>query len=108
MREYAVSLGLPKSSILVEEYSQSTFENALYVSKLFLEPQKWKNVMVVTSDFHVNRARYIFEQLLKNTYKLHFVGSHGAEGNLKKLQLTIKEYVLLHTQRLLQHVFNRG
>lgn len=108
MRQYAISVGLPKSAILVEEHSQSTFENALYVSKLFLEPHRWKDVVVVTSDFHINRAKYIFEQLLKNTYTLNFVGSQGDEGSLKKIQVTIKEFILLHTQRFLQYVFNRG
>lgn len=108
MREYAISIGLPKSAILVEEYSQSTFENALYVSKLFLEPRGWKNVLVVTSDFHIKRARYIFEQLLKNTFRLTFVGSSGDESGVKKMQQSVKEFVLLHTQRLLQYVHNRG
>lgn len=107
MRQYAVSLGLPKSSILIEEHSQNTFENAFYVSKLFLEPRLWKKVLVVTSDFHINRAQYIFKQVLKNTCALDFVGSHGNESCLRKLQLTVKEFVLLHTQRLLQYVLNR-
>lgn len=107
MKQYAIKIGIPKTAIFLEEYSQNTFENVLYVSKLFLEPKKWEKVLVITSDFHVQRAKIIFNKNVSKQYNIDFLGSHGNEKGIKKLQLQIKEFLLSNTQWFFQYLINR-
>lgn len=107
MRAYAISLGVPKKSILVEEHSQNTFENAFYVTKLFLEPNNWKKILVITSDFHIRRTSRIFSKLLGSEYSLQFLAPKTNPGLAKKIQRQIKEYVLSPTQWFLQNFTHR-
>jgi hypothetical protein len=54
-----VSFGVPQSAILEEPESLTTLENAWFVAPLL--PSGTTSVVVVTSDFHVPRARLVFE-----------------------------------------------
>jgi uncharacterized SAM-binding protein YcdF (DUF218 family) len=51
--------GVPRSSILVEDLSRNTYENALY-SKELLEENGLKKVLLVTSALHMPRALRVF------------------------------------------------
>lgn len=105
MYQYAIRLGIPSKVLLVEEHSQNTFENAFYISKLFLEPRKWKKIVVITSDFHIARTQHIFNRLLGKTYQTEFIGAPADEGLMKQLRWRLKESLLSNTQWLFQHAF---
>lgn len=107
MREYAISLGIPKKSIHIEEHSQNTFENALYVTKLFLEPNNWKKVLIITSDFHIPRATRIFTKILGSEYYIRFAAPKSKEDLIRKIRWYIKEHFLSRTQGLLQNLVHR-
>ena len=57
MKEYALSLGIPEMNILAEEKSKDTLGNAFFTKITYLEKYNWKNVIVITSDFHLNRTK---------------------------------------------------
>lgn len=57
MREALIALGVPASAILCEDRSQITVENMLNARALL--PQKRPRVVLVTSDYHMLRARMI-------------------------------------------------
>ena len=67
MYEKALELGVPETSIIVENNSQNTIENILY-SLLELQRSMWlnkvKSVLLVTTTYHMRRslhlARYLF------------------------------------------------
>ena len=64
MQEFAKTLGVEDKDIFIEENSMDTVGNA-YFSKLFyLDPNRWKKIIVVTSDFHVKRSKFLFEKIL--------------------------------------------
>lgn len=73
MMDYAVSLGVSKRSILLEEKARTTLGNAYFTKKDVLEPRGWKNLAVVTSDFHVPRSDYIFRKVLGRAYTFKMV-----------------------------------
>ena len=64
MKQQALSLGIPESSILVEDQSMTTFENAKYSLKI-VQAQGYKSAAVVTHPYHTRRAGIIFAQFFK-------------------------------------------
>ncbi|MEK6959740.1 MAG: YdcF family protein [Nanoarchaeota archaeon] len=75
MKEYAVSLGVPEKNILTEEDSKDTIGNAYFTRKNLLEPNNWKNIIVVTSEYHIPRARYIFQKILRKDNRVEMIAA---------------------------------
>lgn len=63
MRRVLLDCGVPDSAIVMESESQNTCQNAWLSASLFHEGVR--RVLLVTSDFHMPRAAYIFEAVLK-------------------------------------------
>ncbi|MFH1089581.1 MAG: YdcF family protein [Candidatus Uhrbacteria bacterium] len=63
MKDYLVALGIDKEKIFLEEKSTDTIGNAYYTKQILLD-KNWKNIVVVTSDFHIERTKYIFSKIL--------------------------------------------
>ncbi len=55
-------MGVPSSAIIEEPKSLNTYENAVNVQKI-LDQKSIKEILLVTSAFHLPRARLIFEKL---------------------------------------------
>ena len=63
MEQYAVENSLiDKEHIIKEEQATTTAENAYY-SRIIVDEHDATNVHVVTSEFHMERARNIFEKV---------------------------------------------
>ena len=58
---YLLAKGAPASRIQVETVSYDTIGNAYFAKVLHIDPAEWRHLMVITSEFHMNRARAIFE-----------------------------------------------
>ena len=63
MRKLAIELGVPEAAIWIEPRSTSTIENARYSVKLLRNRLRKKDVsvIVVSSPYHTERARMLFE-----------------------------------------------
>lgn len=72
MSDYAVSLGIRREVLLLEEQSRDTVGNAYFTLRNFLEPNDWTSIRVVTSDFHIQRAAWVFEKVLGLGYDVSF------------------------------------
>jgi uncharacterized SAM-binding protein YcdF (DUF218 family) len=59
-----VSNLLSSGDVILETESTNTEENALWLLKLARE-RRWRSVLLVTSSYHMRRARYIFEQMME-------------------------------------------
>ncbi len=59
-----------KDAILCEDQSIDTISNAWYAKKLCLEPQGITSCILITSDYHMERARIIFEWVLGPQYTI--------------------------------------
>jgi len=73
MQRIAVALGVPKSKILLEEQSGSTYENAICTMKL-AEKMHLHSLAIVTSNYHIFRTKLLFRKLLPG-YDLKFSAS---------------------------------
>jgi len=70
MRRQAMALGLPEMALLVENRSQSTFQNAYYVEGLCRE-RNIRSVLLVTSAYQSRRAAMIFREVFGATISVH-------------------------------------
>jgi uncharacterized SAM-binding protein YcdF (DUF218 family) len=61
LRRLLVDLGVPPARILVEDKSRDTRENAALTRRL-LERRSLRKAILVTSAFHMRRARFLFER----------------------------------------------
>lgn len=60
MKRYAIENGVPEESILIEEFSQTTAENAVNTS-LFIKNRHIDRIVLVTSPYHQRRASLEFQ-----------------------------------------------
>ena len=61
MKKMAISAGIPKSDIYIDEYSETTGQNALNAQTIFAE-NNIKRVILVTSGYHQRRASLEFNK----------------------------------------------
>ena len=61
MRRFLTGYGVQEEMLLLETESTSTYENILYSKKLL--PEDVYEITIITSDFHLARARKIAENL---------------------------------------------
>lgn len=59
MKDYLIENGISESRIITEDESTSTYENLLYSQQLL--PDDVTSVTLITSDFHLQRAKIIAE-----------------------------------------------
>lgn len=76
---YLIGAGVPAGRVLVERYSYDTIGNAYFSRLVHVDPQGWKRLLVITSDFHLPRTQRVFEWVFGLTppasaYELHFRG----------------------------------
>ncbi len=62
----AVDRGVPARAIILEGRADSTYENALY-SRALMEQHGLRSALVVSSDYHMLRARLTFLYIFKKT-----------------------------------------
>lgn len=61
MRRYLVEKGIEAERLILEEESTTTYENLLFSKKLM--PESVKSVTIITSDYHLARARILAEKI---------------------------------------------
>jgi len=95
MRNYLLKLGVPKESIFLETKSKDTIGNAYYAKKLYFIPKKEKQAIVVTSEFHLERVKYIFKKIFGKNYKLKFVAVPSPFKGEKRQKIIKRQKELL-------------
>ena len=69
MQDQALSLGIPKNAIILEEKSNSTRENALF-TKESIKRHGYTSLILVSSPYHSKRANKIFKKIMGNEIKV--------------------------------------
>ena len=73
MRDYALLLGVQAEDVILEEDSKDTIGNAYFVKVNILEKNNWRNIVVVTSDYHLTRTEFIFNLVLGKEYNVEYI-----------------------------------
>lgn len=95
MFEYAQKIGIPATVLHKEENSQNTAGNAFYSATNFLIPNNWNKVVVVTSDFHLPRTKYIFDTFLGHEYSIRYESAPTDFSVKKWLKWKLSEKIML-------------
>jgi uncharacterized SAM-binding protein YcdF (DUF218 family) len=73
------SFGVPAASIVkLSHRADNTKDEAIEVAKL-VEARHWKRVLVVTSNYHARRARFIYGRVLPSSVTLRVSGARDSE-----------------------------
>ncbi len=93
MAEYLIAKGIRPNKIFLESWSLDTIGNAYGVLMLHCIPREFKNILVVTSDFHIRRSESIFRKvfsLANIQFNLNFISSNSvlneSEKEIKSLE----------------------
>lgn len=98
-RALAVKFGIPAQKILIEDRSRSTLQNALFAYEI-LKDTDLRKLTVVTSDFHMQRARFIFKKVFGHMdISIKFEAAELNEPRMRKLWLGLKERYYLGVNR---------
>lgn len=101
MARRAIEVGVPCSGIVIEDKSESTYDNAVFTREIVLQ-QNFKSAIVVSSAYHMRRSKMVFERVFKGTgVKLVFCAAKGTglcPGSYPvnyDNQLIVEEYIKL-------------
>jgi uncharacterized SAM-binding protein YcdF (DUF218 family) len=78
MQRDLMARGVPQSAIVhFPHFAASTREEA-YAFRELAESRGWKHVLVVTSNYHTRRARYVFRDVLDEQFDVRVVSAADA------------------------------
>lgn len=99
MVQTALALGISQDVIFTEKAALSTYQNAEFTLPIMKE-HGFESAIVVSSDFHMRRVKFIFDRVYKNSeIKLSYVGSDSGYNakrwwsDGKSRETTFNEYV---------------
>lgn len=81
---------IPKERVIQEPKADSTFTNAIYTKEIMLD-RELTSALIVTSEFHTSRTKYIFNKVFEDTeIRLNFIGSKNSFFGRKFWWLNLK------------------
>lgn len=125
MAEYLYQKGTHKGSVLLEKHSKDSLGNAYHLKTDIFIPHKESKAIIITSHFHLERIRYIFDKIFGPDYQFEFVGvqeklspeesssAKATEDKEKKVvqrqkELLEKTKAILATMKTGDHDFLKG
>ncbi len=78
----AVSLAAPEDAIILEEKATNTSENAEYVKEIMID-RNLKSAIIVSSPYHMRRARMIFRKEFEDREDISLQFSSVEDSNFK-------------------------
>lgn len=105
MQKYLLGKGISIDQILLEERSKDTVGNAYYSKKYIFIPLRQKEAIIITSDFQVERVKYIFHKIFGQKYKLKIIGIKSElPDSEREVAWQRQRELLLKTQALLSNM----
>ncbi|CAN5320803.1 hypothetical protein BH09BAC2_BH09BAC2_06710 [soil metagenome] len=110
-KQQAAALNVPDSSIIIENKSRNTFENAQFSKLMLYSLQLQPPYLLVTSAFHMRRSLYVFKKAgvdvipypcayIQGRDKINFGGLIPSAGTLADWEFYIKEAVGLAVYKI--------
>ena len=85
LKDFLIQKGVPSTAFLPLALSSNTVEDAV-MSKSILKEVEYKNLLILTSEYHLARVKFIFTEILKD-FNLSFNGviHHSIDDVLEPL-----------------------
>ena len=74
MKEFLVSKGVDESKVHLEEKSMDTISNAYFAKTEYFLNKEDSEAIIISSNYHIPRVKYIFEKTFGDSFNLEFVG----------------------------------
>lgn len=104
-REYLLGLGIARRKIYIENKSKDTIGNAYYAKKFYFIPRNEKGAIIITSDFHARRAKFIFQKVFGNDYRFKFIATPSFLGKKERTKAIKRQNELLRkTKEILKNM----
>lgn len=71
--DYLVSIGVPSHCLTLEETSKDTIGNAAWSKKIIEEKNLGKDIAIITSNYHQQRAQMIFNHIFGEQYTIQTI-----------------------------------
>ncbi|HUH27034.1 YdcF family protein [Gelidibacter sp.] len=99
-KQYFIENGIPEVAFLDFALSGNTVEDAVKAKEIL---SKLENIdlTIITSDYHINRVKLIFNEILKN-YSMDFI---GVESNLDK---DVYDALVQHETKAINAILENG
>ena len=81
-KNYLISSGIPKEVIIENSYSRDTVGDAFF-SKIIMKKENFQNLVVITSDWHLHRAKIIFNLIYGKKFKIKFLDVKTLNPSIK-------------------------
>jgi uncharacterized SAM-binding protein YcdF (DUF218 family) len=100
MRDLALSLGVPASSIVLETRAANTYEGVSSV-RAIAQARRWNRILLVSSPYHMRRAMLVWA---KQAPDMHVVPTpvaqsqfytHGRGASVDQVRGIIQEYLAI-------------
>ena len=82
MRDYLITQGIDCKKIHIDINSRDTVGDAIFSKINFYDKYLFKELHIITSDYHTERTKFIFEKIMPCKIKVH--GSKTDQGKNKK------------------------
>ncbi|TVT28943.1 YdcF family protein [Salinicoccus cyprini] len=72
--ELAMEYGIPEEALILEDEAVSTYTNATITIDI-MEDRDMTSALIVTSDYHVKRSKYIYDRLNDGSFDFRYISS---------------------------------
>lgn len=109
--KYLLDNGIPKNILMREWFSYDTIANGYFSYINFTKIRNWKNILVITSNFHLERSKLIFEWIysLNNIkYNLDFIGvsDNGLDMNIINSRIKREKQSIINLKKVISKINN--
>jgi uncharacterized SAM-binding protein YcdF (DUF218 family) len=74
MKNYLTKQSFPSKLIYLEKKSRDTIGNAYYSKQIIKKYLQWETILVVTTDKHIPRSRWLFNKVFGKKYTIQYFG----------------------------------
>lgn len=94
MKDYAIKKGIPSEAIITEEFSESTYDNALYTHEI-MGQHGLKSGIIISSECHMRRTKILFDRTYNGSgIHLIYCASESPDFDPQKWWISKKSTVL--------------
>jgi len=103
MKRYLVAKGINSTRIYLEMRSLDTVSNAIFSEKIVKKHKNWRHLLLITSDWHMKRALWIFKKVFNSLYYIYALSAPSPERDQKKRKL-YEACLLVFAKRILSKI----
>lgn len=106
IKSYLIKKSIKKSAIILEEQARDTIGNAVYAKEIILKKKLPKNIVIITSNYHIKRALRLFEHVFGDRYIFFGVSSKPTLAH--RMQMMLREWEMKEIETVLLSTIARG